>query len=122
MGTLRRQRRAAASLWRDFREEPAASSTVIDIDWPKALMVMGHVELIAYTTTHGGKRRKYTHQFAPGSKPLLCAGRKRGQLFLIGELFKVDGHGIVDVTADGRRKDFAPTLEVVQRRSRRRRA
>lgn len=91
----------------------------MDIEWPKALMVMGQVELIAYTTTHGGKLHRYTHQFAPGSKPLLCAGRKRGQLFLLGELFKVDGHGIVDVTSDGRRRHFPPTLEVVQRRRRR---
>lgn len=79
-------------------------------------MVMGTAELIAYTTTHGRKVTAYAHEFAPGSRPLLCAGKKRGQLFLIGDRFKVDAHGIVDIDHAGRRRQYAPRLEVVRRR------
>ena len=90
------------------------------MEWPKALMVMGEAELIAYTTTHAGKKVPYAHQFAPGSKPLLCAGKQKGLLFLIFPVkhsgFKVDAHGIVDIDRNGRRKPHKPTLEVVRKR------
>ena len=77
-------------------------------------MVMGQVQLIAYVTTHGGKVQPYEHEFAPGSQPLLCAGKKRGQLFLIGDRFKVDAHGIVDIDRDGRRRRHTPRLKVIR--------
>lgn len=77
-------------------------------------MVMGVVQLIAYVTTHGRKVRPYEHEFAPGSQPLLCAGKKRGQLFLVGRGFKVTAHGIVDVTPDGRRRRHTPRYHVVR--------
>jgi hypothetical protein len=79
-------------------------------------MVMGTVRLIAYDTTHGGKFTPYQHEFAPGSEPLLCAGKKRGQLFLIGRNFRVTRRGIVDVDSQGRPKKYKPKLEVLRRR------
>jgi len=81
-------------------------------------MVMGTVRAIAYSTTHRGKRVPYMHEFAPGSRPLLCAGKRPGQLFLIGDGFRVDAHGIIDIDADGRRIRYAPRLELVKRRRR----
>jgi hypothetical protein len=116
VGRLKSDRRAAAQLWREFREEPLGSSRRIAITWPKALMVMGRVRLIAYDTTHAGKYAPYEHEFAPGSRPLLCAGKKTGQLFLIGDGFKVDAHGIVDIDRDGRRRRYRPKLRVVERK------
>lgn len=112
----RREARAARQLWREFREAPVGRSRRIKVEWPKALMVMGSVQLIAYVTTHGGKIQPYEHEFAPGSEPLLCAGKKRGQLFLIGEGFKVNAHGIVDIDRAGRRRRYTPRLKVVRRR------
>jgi hypothetical protein len=114
-----REKRAARQLWREFREEQPGRSRRVAIEWPKALMVMGTAVAIAYTTTHRGKRVPYLHEFAPGSKPLLCAGKKRGQLFLIGDGFRVNAHGIIDIDADGRRIAHTPTLELVKRRRRR---
>lgn len=111
----RREAREARKLWKDFREEPARRKRIISIEWPKALMVMGTVRLIAYITTHGGKQKPYAHEFAPGSEPLLCAGKKRGQLFIIGENFKVNGRGIVDVDRSGRTRRYTPRLQVVHR-------
>lgn len=115
MGRLKTEKRSAAELWEAFREEPAGPSMRIRIKWPKAVMVMGTVQLIAYVTTHAGKTHKYEHEFAPGSKPLLCAGGKRGQLFLIGEGFRVNGHGIIDIDSQGRRRRYRPRLKVVER-------
>jgi hypothetical protein len=119
LGRVRRETRAAAQLWREFREEPVGRSRKIDIEWPKVLMVMGTVELIAYVTTHGGKVHRYLHEFAPGSRPLVCAGKQRGQLFLIGDRFKVNAHGIVDLDGKGRRVKHTPRLQLVTRRRRR---
>lgn len=116
MGRLKSEKRAAAQLWKEFRESPVGRSQRIPIQWPKVLMVMGSVRLIAYDTTHNGKFAPYEHEFAPGSRPLLCAGKKRGQLFLIGQDFKVNGHGIVDVDRHGRPKKYTPKLEVRRRR------
>lgn len=98
---LTKQQRAALALFRDFRERDATRAKRIDIDIPDALMVMGHVEFIGYRTTHGKKAVMYKHDFAPGSRPLLCAGPEVGQLFLIGDRFHVTDRGIVDLDADG---------------------
>ncbi len=115
MGRVRREKKAAEQLWEDFRETRPSRTRRMSIEWPKALMVMGTVRLIAYDTTHGGRFAPYEHEFAPGSRPLLCAGRKRGQLFLIGDNFKVTRRGIVDVHRDGRAKKYTPRLKVTRR-------
>jgi hypothetical protein len=44
----------------------------------------------------------YKHKFARGSRPLLCAGPKAGQLYLIGGRFHVTDRGIVDLTPSGK--------------------
>jgi hypothetical protein len=118
LGRVRGELRAAKQLWREFREEPVGRSRRIPMRWPKVLMVMGTVELIAYVTTHGGKVTRYIHEFAPGSRPLICAGKRRGQLFLIGDRFKVTAHGIVDLDGEGRRVRHTPRLQLVMRRKR----
>jgi len=115
MGRLKHEKRAAGELYQEFREARPGRTRRVPIEWPKALMVMGTVRLIAYDTTHGGKFTPYEHEFAPGSRPLLCAGKKRGQLFLIGSNFKVTAHGIVDIHGDGRPKRYTPRLKVVRR-------
>lgn len=121
MRVRRSEVRAARELWREFREEKPGRSRLIPVRWPTAVTVIGVVELIAYVTTHGRKVHRYKHEFAPGSRPLLCAGKKRGQLFLIGNRFKVNAHGIVDVDREGRRVRHTPTLEVTERPERRKR-
>lgn len=116
MGRLSREKQAAAKLWQAFRETRPGRTKRIKIEWPKALMVMGTVRLIAYDTTHGGKYAPYEHEFAPGSRPLLCAGVKTGQLFLIGHHFRVTARGVVDIDGSGRPRKYTPQLQVVRRR------
>lgn len=94
--------RAAAKLFRGFREAPARRAKRVTVDIPKAVAVMGTVEFIGYATTHQGKVQWYVHEFAAGSRPLLCAGPRRNQAFLIGGRYKVTDRGIVDHGPGGR--------------------
>lgn len=89
-------------LYRAFRERPATRARRVAFVVPKAVAVMGFCDAIEYSTTHGRRAKLYRHDFAPGAKPLLCAGPERGQLFLIGGRFRVTGRGIVDLSASGR--------------------
>ena len=92
----------AARLYRSFRERTPTRARKVTVRLPKAVMVMGTCDGILYTTTHGGKASRYKHVFAKGSKPLLCAGTGRNQLYLIGGRFHVTDRGIVDLTPRGR--------------------
>lgn len=94
--------RKASKLYRAFRERPAARARKIEFVAPQALTVMGHVDAIEYSTTHGRRAQPYRHDFAPGSKPLLAADPRTGKLFLIGGRYRVTGRGIVDRDARGR--------------------
>ena len=98
--------RRAASLYKSFREREPRVAKSVRVRLPRAVMVMGHVDFIGYTTTHENNRAvHYKHSFARGTKPLLCAGVGRNQLFLIGGRYRVTGRGIVDLTPKGREID-----------------
>lgn len=109
--------RKAASLYESFREEPAQLTRKVTVDVPDAVAVMGTVEFIGYVTTHRGKTFLYIHEFAEGSRPLMTAGKKRNQLFLVGGRYKVTSRGITDLDSTGRAID-APSRYKVLLRSR----
>jgi hypothetical protein len=93
----------AAKLYKAFRERTPRVAKEVRIKLPRAVAVMGYADFIGYTTTHrGGKALRYKHSWAKGSKPLLCAGPGKNQLFLIGGGFHVTERGIVDLTPRGR--------------------
>ncbi len=94
--------RKAKKLYEKFREAPARRARVGNVKLPRAVAVMGYLEVVGYSTTHGGKAKMYKHTFAKGSRPLLCAGPGKNQLFLIGGRFHVTDRGIVDLTPKGR--------------------
>lgn len=102
---LTKDQRDALELVRGFREREPSRALKVDIQLPKAAMIMGHLEAVLYRTTHGRRSVLYKHEFAPGSRPLLCAGTKRGQLYIIGEAFHVTERGIVDLDSDGEEID-----------------
>lgn len=93
--------RAAVQLYRDFREKKPRRIKVIDFTVPEAVMVIGYVDEILYTTTHGRKVVSYRHPFQDGSRPLLCASSDGKQLMLLGGRYKFTDRGIVDRDAEG---------------------
>ncbi len=104
MGLTRSQRKAI-ELFRGFREREPTISKEIELDVPDQLIVMGHVEFIGYKTTHGKRAKLYKHDFAKGSRPLLCTGVGKNQVFLIGGNYHVTERGIVDLDTRGREID-----------------
>lgn len=100
--------RDAFKLHKDFREStPTRAKVIRPPRMPKALMVLGTCEFIGYRTTHDGKVHLYKHDFAPGSRPLLAAGPRRNQLFLIQGRYHVTERGIVDLDSHGHEIDDA---------------
>lgn len=99
--SLRKKIRAAIQLYRDFRERVPKRIRMLDFEVPQAVMVIGHVDEILYTTTHGKKVVSYRHPFQDGSRPLLCASSDGRQLMLFGGRYKFTDRGIVDRDAEG---------------------
>lgn len=109
----------AGRLYRAFREDAPREVKRLRVSIPKAVAVMGYCEFVGYLTTHRGKVALYIHEFAPGSRPLLCAGASRGQLYLLGGRFKVTGRGITDQDQAGRMVHARRRYQVsLRRRSR----
>lgn len=99
--SLKTKIRAAIKLYRDFREKEPKRLTTLNFDVPAAVMVIGHVDEIWYTTSHGKKKVEYRHPFQNGSRPLLCASSDGKQLMLFGGRYKFTDRGIVDRNPDG---------------------
>lgn len=95
----------AAKLYKEFREARPKRGRVVEMELPKTLMIMGNVQFVGYDTTRKGKTELYKHDFAPGSRPLLCADPKSGALFLVGGRYHVTARGIVDIDARGKEID-----------------
>lgn len=93
----------ACDLFVSFREKKPSKIKTVQVELPAAVMVVGHVDAIDYTTTHGRKVVPYRHEFARGSRPLLCASANGKQLLLLGGRFEFTERGIVDVDKRGRK-------------------
>lgn len=68
---------------------------------PESMAVIGHVNAIEYDTTRDGPAVFARHDFAKGSRPVLCVGKGKGQIFLIGTRYHFTDRGIVDIDANG---------------------
>lgn len=95
----------ALKLYQEFREETPRRGRTVEYEVPTVLMVMGNIRFIGYDTTRDGKTELYKHDFAPGSRPVLCADGKTGQLFIIEGRYHVTPRGIVDLDGRGREID-----------------
>lgn len=98
---LSKSQRETIKLFRKFREREPSIIKEVEIVIPDDLMVMGHVEFIGYRTTHGNVAKLYKHDFAKGSRPLLCTGTGKNELFLVGGRYHVTERGIVDLDLHG---------------------
>lgn len=94
----------AVALYEGFREAKPKKIKTVKVKLPKAVAVIGHLEYVGYKTTHGRKTEFYQHDFAAGSRPLLCASADGKQLLLIGGHFVFGERGIVDVDKSGRER------------------
>lgn len=99
---MNREMKKAYKLYSDFREERPRKGRRIEFTVPKVVMVMGTVRAIDYDTTRQRKTELYRHEFAAGSRPLLCACGKTGQLFIVEGRYHVTERGIVDLDGQGR--------------------
>lgn len=93
----------ALKLYSEFREAAPKRGAILTIDWPKSLWTMGAIRFIGYDTTRRGRTELYKHDFAEGSRPILCAD-KNGQLYIVEGRYHVTDRGIVDI--DGRGKEI----------------
>jgi hypothetical protein len=101
----RKELQQACALFESFREAKPRKIKTVQLKVPSAVAVIGHVEFIGYKTTHGKKITLYKHDFAPGSRPLLCSSPNGKQLLLLGGRYEFDERGIVDKDSKGRDVD-----------------
>lgn len=99
---MNRDIKRAIALYESFREKRPKKISSVSVRVPHAVAVIGHVDTIDYTTTHGEKVTSYRHPFAPGSRPLLCVSGDGRQLMLLGGRYKFTERGIVDRDHKGR--------------------
>lgn len=98
----------AIDLHEAFREKSADRAIEVVIEPPKVLMNMGVLTAMEYRTTHGRQVVLYRHDFAPGSRPMLAAGKGRGHLYLVGNRFGVTSRGVTDYAPNGAAVDYTP--------------
>jgi hypothetical protein len=104
MGATKRDVAKAAKLYKEFREESPRRGRTLEFEMPTSLMIMGNIRFIGYDTTRRGKTELYKHDFAPGSRPLLCSDGD-GRLFIVEGRYHVTARGIVDLDARGKEID-----------------
>lgn len=95
--------RKAKKLYEDFRERKASRARRVTFPLPRAVAVMGYVDFIGYSTTHGKRAVRYKHAFHAGSKPLLCTDGKT--LVIVAGRYHVTDRGIVDLDSQGRERE-----------------
>lgn len=89
--------RKAAELFTDFtgHDDPRLSKIRIP-QMPKAVLAIGQVDGIMYSTVRDNVAEKYIHEFRKSSRPLLAASPDGKQLYLIGGSYDFTERGIVD--------------------------
>jgi hypothetical protein len=94
--------RAAVELYESFREKKPKRLKVIDVKIPRVVVHIGYLEAFDYRTTHGTELALYKHEFARGSRPLLCVSSDGTQLLLLGGRYHFTERGVVDKDSKGR--------------------
>lgn len=94
--------RKAASLYERFSGHDAEVIGKVDIPTPKALVAVGELDGVLYTTVRDGVREKYIHKFAASDKPVLAVSPDGRAIIVLGGRFRFTERGIVD-TSDKRR-------------------
>lgn len=87
----------AGRLYREFSgHEPDETETVTVPEIPRAVMVIGELEGVIYSTVRDDEHERYIHKFRAKSRPLLCVSPDGDQLYIVGGLYEFTDRGIVD--------------------------
>ncbi|MDE2021017.1 MAG: hypothetical protein KGJ13_11825 [Patescibacteria group bacterium] len=87
----------AGNLYREFSgHEPDETETIEIPEMPRAVLVIGELEGVIYSTVRDDVGERYIHRFKKSSRPLLCASPDGEQLFIVGGSFEFTDRGIVD--------------------------
>lgn len=89
--------RKAQALYKDFSGHDGDEFETIQVpDMPKAVLVIGELEGVIYSTVRDDEHERYIHKFRAKSRPLLCASPDGDRLFIVGGEFEFTDRGIVD--------------------------
>lgn len=87
----------AGKLYKEFSgHEPDETETINVPDMPRALLVIGQLEGVIYSTVRDDEAERYIHEFRHKSRPLLCASPDGDQLYIVGGAYEFTERGIVD--------------------------
>ena len=90
--------RRAGDLYRDFSgHEPDEVVSIPAPTLPPAVLVIGRLEGVIYSTVRDGENERYIHKFRAASQPLLCASPDGTQLFIVEGRYEFTERGIVDM-------------------------
>jgi len=93
----RAQVEKAADLFEQFTGHDAEHTETIDKPkMPDAVLVVGEIDGIMYSTVRDGVSEKYVHQFKKSSRPLFAVSPDGEQLFMLGGAYTFTDRGIVD--------------------------
>jgi hypothetical protein len=91
------QARKAAALYKDFSGHEGDEVEIIaKPDIPDAVLVIGELEGVIYSTVRDNEPERYIHKFRKSSRAMLCASPDGDQLFIIGGSYEFTDRGIVD--------------------------
>lgn len=89
--------RKAAALYTDFTGHTDPQLTKVSVPQiPKAVVAIGQIDGIMYSTVRDGVAEKYIHRFRKNSRPLLTAAPDGKQLYVIGGSYNFTDRGIED--------------------------
>ncbi len=89
----------AADLYKRFSGHTAEQIGEIDKpEFPDALICVGTIDFIGYTTTRDSVVEKYIHTFKAKSRPLFCVSPDGKQIVIVGGQYDFTERGIVDRT------------------------
>ncbi len=89
-------RKAAARYTAFTGREDVVLSKIAIPDMPEALLQVGKIDGILYSTVRDGIPERYIHRFKSSSRPLFCVSPDGKMLFMIGGSYNFTERGIVD--------------------------
>jgi hypothetical protein len=89
--------RKAKALYKDFSGHEGNECEYVPAPKiPPAVVVIGELEAVIYSTVRDDEHERYIHKFRKASRALLCVSPDGDQLFIVGGDYEFTDRGIVD--------------------------